>query len=606
MDKLNKKKGLSRLFEIAGEKKGLLILAGILSAGSAVCMLVPYWAVYEILKELLTHGGNPADSDGAAMIRWGWIAFGGLAGGLVLLYAALMSSHTAAFRILYGLRVRLSEHIGRLPLGYLNNTSTGAIKKTMDQNIEKIEGFIAHTIPDLVNVVATVAVMLIIFFSLDAWLTAVCLAVVAVSLFLQFSNFMGKRAREFMGIYYDAQEKMSASAVQYVRGMPVVKIFGQSVRSFRQFNAEIQAYKTFALKCCDTYQNGMIAFTVLLNSMVTFILPMGILLMQSNPQSLSLAAVWLFFIIMGPGMASPVYKLTFLGGNTRDIDEGVKRIDRILEKKPIAEPECPQVPASYDVEFRHVSFSYENTEQGTRTEALRDVSFIAPQGKITALVGPSGSGKSTVANLIPRFWDAKQGEILIGGVNIRQIATEKLMDMVSFVFQDTFLFYDTLYENIAVGSASATKEKVMAAARAAQCHDFIEKLPQGYETRIGDKGVFLSGGEAQRICVARAILKNAPILVLDEATAFADPENEYKMQMALQSLIKDKTVIVIAHRLSSIVSAHQIVVMKEGCIVQYGKHEQLSVTEGVYKKMWDAYTSAYHWTLNKNQEENRI
>ena len=590
MEKSKKKEGLARLFEIAGQKKGLLILAGVLSAGSAVCMLVPYWAVYEVLKELLTHGGNPAASDGETMIRWGWIAFGGLIGGLVLLYAALMSSHVAAFRILYGLRVRLSEHIGKLPLGYLNNTSTGAIKKTMDQNIEKIEGFIAHTIPDLVNVVATVAVMLAIFFSLDAWLTAVCLAVVVVSLFLQFSNFMGKRAKEFMGIYYDAQEQMSASAVQYVRGMPVVKIFGQSVRSFRQFNAEIQAYKTFALKCCDTYQNGMVAFTVLLNSMVTFILPMGILLMQASPQSLS--------IIMGPGMASPVYKLTFLGGNTRDINEGVNRIDRILEKKPVPEPEHPQVPTAYDVEFRHVSFSYENAEQGTRTEALRDVSFIAPQGKITALVGPSGSGKSTVANLIPRFWDVEQGEICIGGVDIRQIATAKLMDMVSFVFQDTFLFYDTLYENIAVGSPTATQEKVIAAAKAAQCHDFIERLPQGYETRIGDKGVFLSGGEAQRICVARAILKNAPILVLDEATAFADPE--HKMQMALQSLIKDKTVIVIAHRLSSIISAHQIVVMKEGRIVECGRHEQLSVAEGVYKNMWDAYTSAYHWTLNKN------
>ena len=567
------------MLEIAGQKKGLLLLAGLLSAGSAVCMLVPYWAVYEVLKELLTHGGNPAASDGAVMIRWGWIAFGGLAGGL---------------------RVRLSEHIGRLPLGYLNNTSTGAIKKTMDQNIEKIEGFIAHTIPDLVNVAATVAVMLAIFFSLDAWLTAVCLAVVVVSLYLQFSNFMGKRAREFMGIYYDAQERMSASAVQYVRGMPVVKIFGQSVRSFRQFNAEIQAYKTFALKCCDTYQNGMVAFTVLLNSMVTFILPMGILLMQAGPQSMSLAVVWLFFIIMGPGMASPVYKLTFLGGNTRDIDEGVKRIDRILEKKPVPEAEHSQVPASYDVEFRHVSFSYENTEQGTRTEALRDVSFTAPQGEITALVGPSGSGKSTIANLIPRFWDVEQGEIRIGGVDIRQIATEKLMDMVSFVFQDTFLFYDTLYENIAVGSPTATREKVIAAAKAAQCHDFIERLPQGYDTRIGDTGVYLSGGEAQRICVARAILKNAPILVLDEATAFADPENEYKMQMALQSLIKGKTVIVIAHRLSSVVSAGRIIVMKEGRMAQCGKHEVLSVTEGVYKNMWDAYTSAYHWTLNKN------
>ena len=599
MEKSKKKKGLSRLFEIAGQRKGLLILAGLLSAGSAVCMLVPYWAVYEILKELLSHGSNLSASDGTGITHWGWVAFGGLVGGLVLLYAALMSSHVAAFRILYGLRVRLSEHIGKLPLGYLNNTSTGAIKKTMDQNIEKIEGFIAHTIPDLVNVIATVVVMLVIFFSLDVWLTVVCLVVVVLSLFLQFSNFMGKRAREFMGIYYDAQEKMSASAVQYVRGMPVVKIFGQSVRSFRQFNAEIQAYKTFALKCCDTYQNGMIAFTVLLNSTVTFILPMGILLMQASPQSLSLAVVWLFFIIMGPGMASPVYKLTFLGGNTRDIDEGVNRIDRILEKKPVPEPEHPQVPAAYDVEFRHVSFSYENTEQGTRTEALRDVSFIASQGKITALVGPSGSGKSTVANLIPRFWDVEQGKICIGGADIRQIPTAKLMDMVSFVFQDTFLFYDTLYENIAVGSPDATKEKVIAAAKAAQCHDFIERLPQGYETRIGDKGVFLSGGEAQRICVARAILKNAPILVLDEATAFADPENEHKMQMALQSLIKDKTVIVIAHRLSSIVSAHQIVVMKEGRIVQRGKHERLSMAEGVYKNMWDAYTSAYHWTLNK-------
>ena len=505
MEKSKKKEGLSRLFEIAGQRKGLLILAGMLSAGSAICMLVPYWAVYEILKELLSHGVNPAASDGTYMMRWGWIAFGGLVGGLILLYAALMSSHVAAFRILYGLRVRLSEHIGKLPLGYLNNTSTGAIKKTMDQNIEKIEGFIAHTIPDLVNVVVTVAVTLVIFFSLDVWLTVVCLAVVVLSLFLQFSNFMGKRAKEFMSIYYDTQEKMSASAVQYVRGMPVVKIFGQSVRSFRQFNAEIQAYKTFALKCCDTYQNGMIAFTVLLNSMVTFILPMGILLLQASPQSLSLAVVWLFFIIMGPGMASPVYKLTFLGGNTRDINEGVNRIDRILEKKPVPEPEHPQVPTEYDVEFRHVSFSYENTEQGTRTEALRDVNFIAPQGKITALVGPSGSGKSTVANLIPRFWDVEQGEICIGGVGIRQIATAKLMDMVSFVFQDTFLFYDTLYENIAVGSPDATKEKVIAAAKAAQCHDFIECLPQGYETRIGDKGVFLSGGEAQRICVARAI-----------------------------------------------------------------------------------------------------
>lgn len=404
-----------------------------------------------------------------------------------------------------------------------------------------------------------------------------------------------------MHIYYDAQERMSASAVQYVRGMPVVKIFGQSVHSFRRFHAEIEAYKTFALKCCDTYQNGMIGFTVLLNSMVTFLLPTGILLMEGSGKSLAAATVWLFFIVMGPGVASPVYKLMFLGGGTREIDEGVARIDRIFGQKPVSEPDCPQTPSSYDVEFRHVSFAYENTEQRTRTEALTDVSFRAPQGTITALVGPSGSGKSTVANLIPRFWDVTQGEILIGGTDIRHIGTERLMQLVSFVFQDTFLFYDTLYENIAVGSPHATRQRVEAAARAAQCHDFISRLPQGYDTRIGDRGVYLSGGEAQRVCVARAILKDAPILVLDEATAFADAENEHKMQQALQSLIRGKTVIVIAHRLSSIVSADQIVVLKEGCVVQNGRHDRLSTEEGVYKKMWDAYTSAHRWQLKSNQ-----
>lgn len=595
--KEKKKTGLARLFEIAGERKGLLILAGTLSAASAACMLVPYWSVYEILNELLHNGGDWNRVDGALLIRWGWIAFFGLIGGLLLLYGALMSSHVAAFRILYGLRVSLSKHIGRLPLGYLNGTSTGVIKKTMEQNIEKIENFIAHTIPDMINVVATIALMFAIFFSLDGWLAAVCLAAIAVSIVLQFSNFMGKKAQEFTRIYFDAQERMSASAVQYVRGMPVVKIFGQSVRSFRQFNAEIEAYKTYALKVCDTYQSGMIAFVVILNSLITFILPVGLLL-TGGAANISLAAVWLFFIVMGPGVASPVYKLMYLGGGTREIDEGVVRIDRIFEQRPIPEATNPQRPESYDIEFRNVSFSYENKEEATRTEALQDLTFTARQGEITALVGPSGSGKSTVANLIPRFWDVRQGEIRIGGINIKEIATEHLMDIVSFVFQDTFLFYDTLYENIAVGRPDAKREEVEAAARAAQCHDFIERLPNGYMTRIGDKGVYLSGGEAQRICVARAILKNAPILVLDEATAFADPENEYKMQQALQALIRNKTVIIIAHRLSSIISARQIVVLKEGRLVQCGRHGELSTTDGVYKKMWDAYTDAFRWQLN--------
>jgi hypothetical protein len=593
------KKGVARLFEIAGERKGLLILAGVLSAGSACCMLIPYLSVYQVMSELLRNAGEISGVDRAYTIRWGWIAFAGLIGGLLLLYASLMASHVAAFRILYGLRIRLSEHIGRLPLGYLNGTSTGAIKKTMEQNVEKIENFVAHTIPDLVGVLATVVVMFTLFFSLNGWIAAVCLVVIILGIGVQCSMMFGKSGQEFMQTYFDTQEKMSASAVQYVRGMPVVKIFGQSIRSFRQFNKEIEAYKTYALKVCDTYQPGMVVFMVVLNSMVTFILPVGLLILSGQPQNIAFAAIYLFFIILGPGVATPIYKLTYLGSSTKEIDEGVARIDRIFSEKPIKEAEHPQKPRGYEVTFTDVSFAYENKEEATRTDALQHITFTARAGEITALVGPSGSGKSTVANLIPRFWDVRHGEIKIGGVNVKDIATEQLMDIVSFVFQDSFLFFDTIYENIRVGNPNATRQEVIAAARAAQCEEFIERLPQGYDTLIGEGGVYLSGGEEQRISVARAILKNSPILVLDEATAFADPENEYKMQLAIRKLIQEKTVIIIAHRLSSIVSANQIIVLKEGRIAQRGTHDELHTQEGVYKNMWDAYTSAFQWTLTK-------
>ena len=593
------KKGVARLFEIAGERKGLLILAGILSAGSACCMLVPYLSVYQVANELLQNAGNISQADSGHMIRWGWIAFAGLTGGLLLLYASLMASHVAAFRILYGLRIKLAEHIGRLPLGYLNGTSTGAIKKTMEQNIEKIETFIAHTIPDLVNVLATVVIMFTLFFTLNGWIAAVCLLAIALGIGLQCTMMFGKAGQEFMQTYFDTQEKMSASAVQYVRGMPVVKIFGQSIRSFRQFNKEIEAYKTYALKVCDTYQPGMVVFMVLLNSIVTFILPVGLLILSGQPQNIAFAAVYLFFIILGPGVATPIYKLTFLGSSTKEIDEGVTRLDRIFSEKTMPESLNPQKPHGYDITFTDVSFAYENKTEATRTDALHHINFTARAGEITALVGPSGSGKSTIANLIPRFWDVEQGEIKIGGTNVKNIATEQLMDLVSFVFQDSFLFFDTIYENIRVGNPHATREQVIAAAQAAQCDEFIQHLPKQYDTIIGEEGVYLSGGGEQRISVARAILKNSPILVLDEATAFADPENEYKMQLAIQKLIRDKTVIIIAHRLSSILSANRIVVLKEGCVVQQGTHEELCRQEGVYKKMWDAYTDASQWTLNK-------
>ena len=599
---MKKKEGISRLLEIAGERKTFLFASGFLSAVSALSLLTPFWSVYEILKELLIHSSDLSMIDSDHIIRCGWYAFVGLMVGLLLMYAGSMLSHIAAFRILYGLKVRVSSHIGGLSLGFLNSTSTGAIKKLMEQNIEKIEHFIAHTIPDLVNVLATIIFMFTIFFSLNGWMAATALLCIILSLGMQFSKFVGKRAAELTKEYFDVQEHMSASAVQYVRGMPVIKIFGQSIHSFRQFNAEIQSYKEFAMKCCNIYQNGIVAFMVLLNSIVTFLLPVGLLVMSSDSGNISLAVTYLFFIVMGPGVTSPVYRLAFLSSITVEINEGVKRIDQVLEEKKLKETDSPQMPKTYDVEFRNVSFAYEDRNAGTSVEALKNVSFIAKQGEITALVGPSGAGKSTIANLIPRFWDVTSGEILLGGVNIKNISTQDLLGLVSFVFQDTFLFNDTIFANIAAGNPDATLADVKRAAQAAQCDEFIKNLPNGYQTIVGDKGTYLSGGEAQRVCIARAILRNAPVLVLDEATAFADPENEYKIRQALQELIKGKTVIIIAHRLSSITAAHNILVFEDGSLTQAGRHTELLLKEGTYKSMWEAYTSATNWKLNLKKQ----
>ncbi|MDD2473047.1 MAG: ABC transporter ATP-binding protein [Methanoculleus sp.] len=402
-----------------------------------------------------------------------------------------------------------------------------------------------------------------------------------------------------MKLYYDALEEINASAVQYVRGMPAVKVFGQTVHSFRRFYDDMVRYRDFCVRFSDSFQNGFAFFKTILASLLSFILPVGVLLLSRDPAGMAFALVLLFFVILGPGTAAPLYKFLYLSSSLRDISEGVDRIDAVFAEPTVPEPEQPRKPETYSVEFDGVSFSYDAPGASTRVEALSGISFTAEQGKVTALVGPSGSGKTTVANLIPRFWDVGEGAVRIGGVDVRRMRTEDLMDTVSFVFQDTFLFFDTLYENIRVGKPGASREEVYAAARAAQCHDFIERLPKGYDTLIGEGGVYLSGGEEQRVSVARAILKGAPILVLDEATAFADPENEYKMQMALRELVKEKTVIVIAHRLSSIRGADQILVLEEGHIAERGTHEELLREGGVYRRMWDAYTDAASWVIEK-------
>ena len=593
-----KKRGISRLLEIAGEKRGLLIGSSILSAISAVLMLLPYIAVYFIMAELLKNAANPTNVDGAQMIRWGSVALAGLIGGIVTMYVSGLMSHAAAYRILYSLRVRLSEHIGKLPLGYLSNTSTGTVKKTFEQNVEKIEAFVAHQLPDMVNVFVTVLVTLLVMLALNPCLALASMVPLSLGFLVQMKKRSGKVAQESAKNYYDALEKINSSTIQYVKGVPAVKIFGRTVYSFRKFYEDMIAYRDYCVSYTEQYQNVYISSKVLLNSTLTFILPVGILISGEKTNLLS-AQTLLFFIILAPGVASPMSRFMSFASSLGDISEGVERIDRIFEQEIICEPKNPKRPSTFDIEFENVYFSYAAESESNEKDALSNISFKAKQGRLTALVGPSGSGKSTVANLIPRFWDIQQGCISIGGVDIKDISTNDLMDTVSFVFQDTFLFHDTLYENIRVGRQDATEEEIFAAAKVAQCHEFIIGLEKGYKTIVGDGGTHLSDGEEQRICVARAILKNTPILVLDEATAFADPENEYHMQLALRELMKDKTVIMIAHRLTTIKDAESILVMNDGVIEEQGTHDFLTTQEGLYKNLWDAYTMASDWGVNK-------
>ncbi len=601
MGETKTKTGMMRLLEIAGEKRGLLLCSGLFSSASAVLMLVPFISVYFILAELLRHAAAPGGIDGKTMIWWGGVALCGLILGLITSYCGIMCSHLAAFRIQYNLRIRMTEHLGRLPLGYLNGTSTGAVKKTLEQNVEKVETFIAHQLPDLISAAVTTVLMIGIMFWLSPLLAVACLLPIVLGFVIQASLMAGGKGQDRAREYHESLEQINASAVQYVRGMPAVKVFGQTVHSFRKFYADMVSYRDRCLEFTDRFQNGYIAFKTLLASLFVFILPAGILLLRREPESQSVALLLLFFLVMAPGVSGPLYKLLMLASSTRDIGEGVRRMDDLLSRRPIPETAAPQLPQGYTIEFAEVSFSYH--EDGAGGEALKNISFLAEQGKVTALVGPSGSGKSTVASLVPRFWDPGAGAILIGGVDIRSMAIHQLMDTVAFVFQETFLFYDTLYENIAVGCPGATQAEVEAAARAAQCDDFISRLPQGYQTLIGEGGVYLSGGEEQRVAVARAILRNAPVLVLDEATAFADPENEHKMQLALSELMRGKTVLVIAHRLSSIRDAGQILVLQDGEIAERGDHDALVARNGLYAGMWRAYLGADDWQLERGGAE---
>ena len=410
---------------------------------------------------------------------------------------------------------------------------------------------------------------------------------------------------------FDALEKISSSSIQYVQGMPSIKIFGQTVKSFRKFYEDIISYRDFTTKMTEVIRPGYVLFRMFVLSVATFIVPVGLLMFLQNPGDVAFVVTFLFFLILGPGAATPTLKLRSFSESMNVITEGVKRVDEVLNEKPLPEPAHKgspsgregglgrsKAPAGYDISFHNVSFSYEADGR----KILDHVSFAARQGEITALVGPSGAGKSTIAELLPRFWDVTDGGIEIGGVNIQDMSIHDLMEQMSFVFQESFLFSDTIFNNIALGKPGATKEQVEQAAKAARCHDFIMALPNGYQTKIGDGGVYLSGGEQQRVSIARAILKNAPILILDEASAYADAENEHEMQIALQSLIKNKTVIMIAHRLTTICNANQILVVDGGQIKEHGTHDELLKKHGLYAAMWDAGVNSATWTIRAGKE----
>ncbi|MEK4057424.1 ABC transporter ATP-binding protein [Paenibacillus sp. FSL F4-0087] len=594
---MNTTSEVSGLMEVTKERKGLLITASIFSILSSLLQMVPFIGVYKIVEELLIHAREPSGLDRDLLMYWGFVSFGALIAGLIALYIGGMCSHIAAFNILYQLRVKLADHVAKVPMGYHTRTATGELKKIIEVSVEKIEKFIAHQLPDLVSAIVIPLVLLCYLFWLDYRMALVLLVPMIIGFWLQSSIFRSERGRQAYRDFQYAIEEMNSTGVEYVRGMPAVKAFGITADSFLTFKQAVTRYRDISLRITDLCKTSYGMFFIIIISLVTFIVPIGILLSSENAGNQSFAITFILFLIITPSLSAPLLKLMYLGSGMREIVEGQNRIKAVFAESVVQEPLTPLVPDTYDVAFRQVSFAYEQKDSKAFKPVLQEVDFVAKAGEMTALVGPSGGGKSTIANLLLRFWDVQQGEITIGGVPIQEMGTEKLMETVSFVFQEVHLFYDTIEENIRMGNTAASRDDVIAAARTACCHEFIEKLDEGYDTKIGEGGTYLSGGEAQRIAIARALLKDAPILVLDEATAYADAENEHKIQQGLAQLVQGKTVLIIAHRLTTIRAAEQILVIRQGTIVERGTHDQLREADGLYEKMWQAHIHAASWKL---------
>ena len=593
--KTKSKTGLARCMELASDRKGLIFLSALLSSLAAIASFIPYIAVYFMIREILNVFPDLVQLDMGRIMNYGWLALAGIVANILLYFLAIFSSHIAAFGTLYDLKVLFADHITKIPLGYHLTIGSGRLRKIMDENIESVEGFIAHQFPDFVASITAPIVMVIILFVVDWRFGLASLAGIILAFIAEFIGFGSGAMKENMGKYQKASEEMNNASVEYVRGMSVVKAFNQTASSFKKLQEAISGYTEWVLKFSLGWQNCMPAFTTIINNIYLILVPVGILIGSNTANFKEFSMKFIFYLLFVPAIAGVLNKIMYISESFMQIDGNVARMDEILNIPEMPETANPQKPQGEDVVFDHVSFTYTGNNE---EKALESVSFAAKQGQITAIVGPSGGGKSTIANLISRFWDVTDGKITIGGVDLRDMAQNDLMRQVSFVFQDIFLFKQSILDNIRMGNRNATEEQVIAAAKAAQCHEFISKLPEGYHTVVGTKGVHLSGGERQRIAIARAIIKDSPIIVLDEATAFSDPENEYLIQKAFEKLMQNKTVIIIAHRLSTIRNADKIIVMEKGQIVESGKHDDLVAAGGRYSQMWNHYTEAINWKLN--------
>jgi ATP-binding cassette subfamily B protein len=597
----SQKTGMARLLELGARKKALVVCSCVLAVISVAVSFTPFVAVYFIIRELVANFSDLAAINTAYMIRLGWYAAGGAVGAILLNFFALMCSHIAAFTTQYELKLEFTGHIASLPLGFHSENSTGKLRKIVDDNIEKLEGFVAHSLPDLAGSFAMPVLTLVILFVFDWRLGLACLAPILIAYLIQMIAYGGDGSKKFMKQYQDSLEDMNNASVEYVRGISVVKAFNQTIYSFRKFHDTIRDYSRLVMNYTNSFEKHMAAFMTVIGHAYIFVIPVIILLAGGAQDYARFALAAVFYLFFSFSLATPFTKLMYVSEIGNQVADGIARMDKILNVRPLPETADPKTTASYSVSFENVAFTY--NEEGEAI-ALNGISFTAKQGEVTALVGPSGSGKSTIAHLIPRFYDVAEGAIKIGGVDVREMSSDYLMSIVGFVFQDVFLFKQSIMDNLLIGRPGASRDEAVAAAKAAQCHDFIEKLPQGYDTVIGAKNVHLSGGERQRIVIARAILKNAPILALDEATAFADPENEQKIQLALSELMKDKTVIIIAHRLSTVRGADKILVVDKGRIVEEGVHDALAAAGGRYSRMWEQYTTAMDWALGKGENIN--